>query len=1637
MNLATLATRTKEYELAAAITSAAITARAALAENPPSPADVLAILETFPSPEKFDEFVQKMPKTPSASAVMAAFKGEEAKLEQFVNTSLSGNVDVLAAMAANGCERDPAKLKAFAAAFEADPTALQDMIGEGGFGENPDAMAAVFSTGCEGEPAAFKTFCGTFGDTPAREKLGRALNEGGLGMAPDALAGLAGENKGLLLKKLTEDFDDAPKRKKLNDLLTGTSLDGTSPGRPELLKDVIKDGLGGDPARLLEMHTAFDCNTKAGADDFDRLVLGFDGDDGKGGKRMGTLMGAYTQRDSSLTNAQLAAKMKDPYLSSITKMNASAGVLPMGGPANTAKTIETASNRTPPAPAVIAGQLSTAIPVQDAGAIFAATLPDLIQREEIAAATTLAAGMAGVGAELVKTDAEGDAEQTPLTEAATKTANEAADIMNKRLEGATPAEITALLKTADDAMAAAALEPLTQQRQDAVDAATKAALAAQTAMARAAATAMSKSDGAAAAQAAQSALKYLPASLPVAVKEQAKDYADLAMSAAVGSAASAEGSTKSAEIAAAALKEITESSADTGTLITKNNEDAARATAAAIAITQLVLAAAHPVDPALLKRAQSAAQSAQTAGIKAPDATIGKAAFDAAVTTLKAVADAVTEAAMRFEALRVSTSTTGKAAMKNLAPADAGLATADKVLSTNISVLAGAQTDVTAAQASTTALGLFTAKIPATQKAEAQAAAKADADAKNGGAASPAQITQEQLDLQTAALAARTDADKARDALKAANPSANPTAFNALLKTAADAGELAFNAAQKVVDDGERALTLTAAKDCLDAVDAASKLPQFEVLAAAQSAKADLDVATTSARNAALTGADADAMTGGDKAALEQAAKDAAYRSAAATSVGVPSDETVTLAIAAADKAAVDATSAAELARTTLAGLTMATDTADYAAKIKDLADKAQAALTAAAGAVDETKRNNARDKAKECATAAAVATKALALHHQTKAKEAAFKKQNADLKNAAGPRDDMANSANAQALFDNSVKIDTQATGAENRANGKRTAADQSTLDADADTKTIAAATREKGAALTPLETANALVGAVTAAANATVVLQAEIVALGGADIQADATGASQLIESVRLKGLKLIQLALACNDQITRQAALQEVENGSAAIRTAMATVAADTLDDRNDLATRHTEMIAAVERGKTALVAAVSADLAELSETEIEVRDLRDAAEAKQILAELPGADLFAKLDALVATRDAAIKLAHKAQLRFNGFNAPYPNVPPNPVVATGGVVLSLPVALSGTVAMPPNAQVDFQRALTSGKCASSAFVAALTAAQQVKSQSTKMLAQAKAVKKPTAGETKTIADITPIESGADTIVTDLEKGQTLIFRTIDTVSERALEWTAWANSEHPTDAATADFQAVAGFAAAEADSFKYQPVSEADLIRVAPSMINQNYTGPARDNITVGTDTTEVDMGHITERHVRSTYQFDNESCPKGSEKDMGFLLNAQLAGLEGSSEEKRLIRESGRDKPNSFFPEAVDAAAAKTLAASAMTQAQANLSTNAPPTNTLGGMLFRQTLDPPLPPRTQKTSWKGAFHDDDAIVLNIPPNIGATIGVKLKSNPGGAAPGLSGVYARMFYPNEGDKLSTPDVLVIAKALGVSK
>jgi len=1316
MKLADALALIQTYEKLAQKTAAAIDARAALTASLGA-AEVGKLADAFPDAEAFAAFAAAMPATPKLEDVVKAFQPDTKDLADLISVTLKGDAKLLSVLAEKGCDRDPAVLKKLADEFKSDPKPLQEMIEEGGLGDHPEAMAAMLQAGCEKDPAKLRALCAKFGVKLDRERLAGILGSGGLGQAPETVGALAKEGGGDMLRQMSVAFDDEPKRTKLRELLSDGGCDAAASGRPGLLADVVRDGLGGNPARLIELHDAF---KGGGADELPNLgkmLAGLDGDDGKAGKRLGTLHAALKSRAGAATDAQVSVQLRDPYMKSISDFSM-AGKMPPVIARGAAKDAAAAAAARPMPPAAQrAATLAGGLKNRNSADLLEASLTDP-GRSHAASAAGMTDGLGKRADALKLTPAAGDPGQTDETKLTTAAANDAAAALAKRTDGGTPADIEALAKLGVAALEAAALEPDDATRDAALAAAKLVETTVTEALRRLAAKTLAGAPGADAATVAQAALDGLPVTTPAGVKKAAEAIAAAGMQA----CAASQGATQDPHTASAAAKKAIEEGYDlparAGAEKTAR-EAAEKAAATAEAAAKLVTNAPRPVDAALLQRAATAAANAVALGGKSADEAAAKKAFDAAKALATAIADAVREAAGRF----------------------------------------------------------------------ALAAAQDTAGGKAG-------------------LAAATDTDKAVAILERLVP------------------------------------------------------PSPAIPEVKQAAKA--------ARGSALTGADAGAMETADKGDLKKAAQETAYRSAAATAGGEPDTVAIGNAEAAADIAADMAAKDADLATSALTSAAVATDPAAYVTLIEDAARLAEAALTSARAAPDDTKRDAAVLAAKNGAAAAADGAKKLAAYHQAAAQTQLNTRQATEMTAAAGPRDALP---------------------------------------------------------------------------------------------QAMTTG-------VGVPGAK-------ANAQ-------------------------------------------AAFDNGKIAIADAAAAELARLAETEATVRTANEAADGKQILASLPGADENAKLDALIAARDAAEQLSIKATAGFHGLVVGLPAVPP-----------------AGDP-MPPDPDAPFAPAMTALKAATGAANAWVAAAKAVETAAKGFEAALGKIAVPTPEEAATLLAMTNAKAPAKVATGLAETALAGIDTDAETLRDSVTAWTEWANTNHRVpvvDPGTTKLQDITGFAISLQLEAKVPAKTEAELIQSGPSLKKVAYAGPATAAGVANGAPADIDMAHITDRHVPSTYKFVPESSPRGSEHDAGLLLTGKLAGVpqnQRTSKEKALIKQGKSNKKNSFFPETVDAAAALTMAQDALNAAAA---LQTPPG--LPIWLFNQVALQPI--GGPKQQWQKVWFEPSVNVnlpgANPPQVVPCTVGVAIATNPGGGPTAKPKV--RMFYPDPGNKLSMPDVLVMAKAVGVAQ
>lgn len=158
MTFKSLDTKIRAFEDGASASGKIVTDRADLASKLDAPGDLLIIIDALPDPETFVAMASAMPDIPPLSDVLRAFLPDAADFAEFVTTTPDGNLDVLAALAADGCDPAPDKLKRLATEFAGTPQP-KEMLDEGGLGNHPAAMAAMVGAMDVG---AFKNVCDKF-----------------------------------------------------------------------------------------------------------------------------------------------------------------------------------------------------------------------------------------------------------------------------------------------------------------------------------------------------------------------------------------------------------------------------------------------------------------------------------------------------------------------------------------------------------------------------------------------------------------------------------------------------------------------------------------------------------------------------------------------------------------------------------------------------------------------------------------------------------------------------------------------------------------------------------------------------------------------------------------------------------------------------------------------------------------------------------------------------------------------------------------------------------------------------------------------------------------------------------------------------------------------------------------------------------------------------------------------------------------------------------------------------------------------------------------------------------------------------------------------------------------------------------
>lgn len=758
------------------------------------PAALEKLTTAFPNPAKVEAFLRSMPKVPGAGAVLAAF-GNPADLATLVDSTLGGDMRVLAVLAEKGCNRDPAALKTFADTFKGDAN-FRNLMTKGGLGARPEALAAMLQGGCGGNPGQLKQISDAFANPDDAERLAGVLGPGGLAQAPDALGALVAKGDPAALKKMADTFQSDEDRKKLGTLLTKGGLDGRMPGRPGLLADIVAKGLGGDPARLKDLHAGFEKDMGS----LSEMVVALDGADAKGGARMASVIDTLKTKGSA-TDAEAVKKLGTQFMATLNGQCRAGSTPDMTGGAASRGAAAGAGIPAPPPQIVAAGLLgmlapgaATSLGPEAMAAVLGGESAGLAQKGAEQAARADGLGklpVAGPADAAFTADTVKAAAQVRLDTAA----------LLKPPAGPDPAAVALLHAAVDALLDRAAQEPDGTTRTEALAAAKAGGQALAQALRAMAATKMSgAAAGAAAADIAGAAA--LRPGAGEAEKAAYKALGDAALCGAAASVAAGADPAATAKAASDAVAGLPET--DRAPRTKALNDAAVAATRAALAAAAEIAGAADPVPADLAARVASLAQAAATAGGAAVDQTIATNAFAAAKAASEALAAAVRRAAAAARLVAAGTSAEAK---KGLAAASSCDATAAMLAATGTKATErDAVADVGKA-ARSAAISLAAAeealKLPevdATKRATdavarmpgdpAAAATKADDDARNAGIAAAAEAakiapakaltrdlitaaeTAAQTALRLAALAVtpairKTATEQARDALKA------------------------------------------------------------------------------------------------------------------------------------------------------------------------------------------------------------------------------------------------------------------------------------------------------------------------------------------------------------------------------------------------------------------------------------------------------------------------------------------------------------------------------------------------------------------------------------------------------------------------------------------------------------------------------------------------------------------------------------------------------------------------------------------------------------------------------------------------------------------------------------------------------
>ena len=833
------------------------------------------LMAAFPDVAEMEAFAAAMPTKPDLKAITAAFP-DGAKLGAFINDALGGDPKLLGVLAEKGCGRDLTKLNDLAVAFEGEPEKLKAFVMQGGLAAQPDALAAIFQDGCAGDPVQLKAVMSEFPSEVELGKLSNALGAGGLGQSPAALAAVAKEDGGKLLAKMATDITDPDDLKALNAMINTGGLNGGAVARPAMLRDVLVDGLGGDPSNLVLLHEKFGGSDPGSMDQMGRMMVGLDGVDGQAGKRLGTVLGGLKARNGNSMDTAME-KLKDPFMKTIDASTSNSARIDSAAAAGDHAAAAIAGRKAPTA-AVAGASLQDAMGTETAVDLL------LMQANTLDGAAIVSAFDASARANVRITGL--DAAALPLDPsphdlaALTGDLKAKTDAVTAQPAGASDADIATLEALINPLLSAAAVEPDDGLKKAALLQATAATNAIAQALTRRAAALVTGS-GAAGATA-----LVLSTSQDRATTPEAKAYlaavSDAVNRAAVLSLGAGANPKTLADTARDGL--VGDGSAENKALI----EAIKRATT----MTKALDAARPPVDPAMLAHAADVVGETLEVAKTAPDEAEVTNALAAVKTLSDAIALAGRKAAAAQDTQTLLGFPEGKAAVAAAAASDGCIslltrapADAAKIKAQEKARNAAISGALTIKDADT-----FEALSGTDQKNAAEDALRRKVADGKAGAVDDVVLGTARTAANKAAEDAATAADAARLTIAGADyDTAAPDSFDVRIEKATIAAQAAFEASAMAPDDTNRALALTAAKAAAAAAsDAAKRFAAHAVAAVVtatrvdQRAKAGAAVAPANAftAGAGVGGANAAPAIAGMTAALDSINANAAAMTA-------------------------------------------------------------------------------------------------------------------------------------------------------------------------------------------------------------------------------------------------------------------------------------------------------------------------------------------------------------------------------------------------------------------------------------------------------------------------------------------------------------------------------------------------------------------------------------------------------------------------------------------------------------------------------------------------------------------------------------------------------------------------------------